>query len=79
MAGFRLELINESTGARQIINNDSSVPKSRRCPQSYSIEEVAASPYSPDGVSLAVLVRYSLPGFEGPDGRLLAVTTRVQP
>ena len=79
MVGFKLVLINESTGVQKILNDDRKVPNSRGCPQSYSIEEVAASNYSSNGVSLAILVRYSLPGFEGPDGRLLAVTTRLNP
>ena len=79
MVGFKLVLINESTGVQKILNDDRKVPNSRGCPQSYSIEEVAASTYSSNGVSLAILVRYSLPGFERPDGRLLAVTTRLNP
>lgn len=77
--GFALVLFDETKGREWVLNNDQRVPNSRKCPQTYYIEQVQA--YArPDGrISLAVLVRYSRPGFEGPDGRLLAVTTIVEP
>ncbi|NKB51370.1 MAG: DUF2259 domain-containing protein [Rhizobiaceae bacterium] len=79
MKGFSLSLTNEASGTELVLNNDSRVPKSRGCPQTYYIEQVL-SHARPDGTySLTVLVRYSLPGFEGPDGRLMAVTAIVDP
>ncbi|MEP1207914.1 MAG: DUF2259 domain-containing protein [Rhizobiaceae bacterium] len=77
MNGFSLLLINEANGEELMLNNDNRIPKSRGCPQKYYVEQVSTYPRANNGFSLAVLMRYSLPGFEGPDGRLLAVTTIV--
>lgn len=79
MKGFNLKLINETSGAVTVLNNDTRVPKSRSCPQGYHIEEVLTFPRKGGAFSLAVLIRYGRPGFEGPDGRLLAVTKLVTP
>ena len=79
MKGFTLSLINERTGSETVLNSDTRVPKSRACPQGYHIEEVWTFPRDGGGFSLAVLIRYGRPGFEGPDGRLLAVTKLVTP
>ena len=79
MKGFALVLTNEANGKEVVLNDDSRIPKSRGCPQKYYVEQVLTYPRSGGDFSLAVLVRYSVPGFEGPDGRLLAVTAVVNP
>jgi len=79
MKGFTLVLINEKTGVEIHLNDDTRVPKSRSCPQKYTIEQVLTFPRGGEAFSLAVMVRFSRPGFEGPDGRLLAVTAIVSP
>lgn len=78
MKGFSLTLIHESSGEERVLNHDTRVPKSRGCPQKYYVEQVLTYPRANGAYSLAVLVRYSLPGFEGPDGRLLAVTAVIE-
>ena len=79
MFGFSLVLTNEQTGEQITMNNDTRVPGSRECPLKYYIEQVLAFPRKDGGFSLAVLVRYATPGFEGPDGRFIAVTGIVDP
>jgi predicted secreted protein len=79
MAGFSLLLTNETSGEATVLNQDTRVPKSRNCPQKYYIEQVLTYPRKDGGFSLAVLVRYATPGFEGPDGRLIAVTRVIDP
>ncbi|MEP3430821.1 MAG: DUF2259 domain-containing protein [Roseibium sp.] len=70
--GFRLTLTFQ--GKTRVLNNDTSLPKSRRCPLRYRIERVVT--YYPDNGSpvFAVLVQMESYGFEGPDGRFLAIT-----
>ena len=77
--GYKLTLTNETTGVVTVLNQDKRVPKSRGCPQSYSIEQILTYGPPQGPFSLAVLVRYGRLGFEGLDGRLLAVTARVSP
>lgn len=79
MAGFSLVLTNEQTGEKTVLNKDARVPKSRGCPLKYYVEQVLVFPRKDGGFSLAVLVRYATPGFEGPDGRLIAVTRIIDP
>ena len=76
MYGFRLTLEDETTGKVKVLNDDKRVPKSRACPRNYRIEKVVTNEGNKGQRSLAVIIRYSTIGFEGDDGRLLAVTTR---
>lgn len=75
--GYTLKLYNENDGATKVLNNDARVPGSRGCAQGYRIEEVWSFKGAGDHTTLAILLRYSKPGFEGLDGRLLAVTTQL--
>lgn len=76
--GFRLILTNEKTDTAIILSEDSRVPKSRGCPQNYHVEQVIT--HGPkDDLSMAVVVRYASRGFEGFDGKLLAVTGKIKP
>ena len=74
IVGFRLTL--EDGHDLVTLNDDLSVPRSRGCPIGYRI--AGAETYrAPDGTrSVAILVQMSTIGFEGPDGRWLAVTHR---
>ncbi|HSM18990.1 MAG TPA: DUF2259 domain-containing protein [Hyphomicrobiales bacterium] len=70
--GFALRL--EQAGRTRTLSRDSRLPESRECPLSYRIGDVLT--YYPGGGRpvLAVLILMQQVGFEGPDGRWLAVT-----
>jgi len=71
-SGFALTL--ESGGRERVLHRDTRLPQSRVCPTSYRIGDVVI--YFPDAGQpvIAVLVLMETVGFEGPDGRWLAVT-----
>ncbi|WP_209015120.1 DUF2259 domain-containing protein [Roseibium limicola] len=76
--GFTLSLTRE--GQTRELHSDTNIPDSRGCPLRYRIERVVT--YYPedrgdaDGY-FAVLVFYEARGFEGPDGRYLAITGKI--
>lgn len=74
--GFALTL--ERAGQQRVLHRDTRLPQSRVCPTSYRIGDVVT--YFPDAGNpvLAVLVLMETIGFEGPDGRWLAVTAPLQ-
>lgn len=75
--GFRLLKIGTRDGDETItLHEDGSIPASRNCPLNYALADLVT--YYPEGQSpaFAVLVRMQRVGFEGPDGRYLAVTGR---
>lgn len=73
--GFALTV--ETGGATRTLHKDDSLPESRGCPLGYRIGDVFTH-YPDDGApALAVLVFYERVGFEGPDGRWLAVAGRL--
>jgi predicted secreted protein len=74
--GFQLALT-EATGARNL-HEDTEIPKSRRCPIGYAISDVIT--HYPEGADpiIAVIVHVYALGFEGPNRRFLAVTTRFK-
>jgi len=75
---FRLTRIFEEPGSttRLLHNDGPDIPVSRNCALDYQFADLIT--YSaPDGtMAVAVLIRYRQLGFEGPDGRYLAVTFR---
>lgn len=76
IVGFRLLKIatrpNETT---TVLHEDASVPKSRGCPLSYRFADIVTFPRNESGeLVTAILILYEQVGFEGPDGRYLAVT-----
>ncbi len=72
--GFRLTLQTRD-GPTVTLNNDAKLPTSRGCPLNYSLADIVTY-YPPAGQPvLAVLILMRKIGFEGPDGRYLAVTT----
>lgn len=73
--GFRLEMLHN--GVARTLNNDASVPKSRKCPLGYRIERIVT--HFPDEAPpvFAILIQMDSLGFEGPDRRYLAITGRL--
>jgi predicted secreted protein len=74
--GYTLTLT--GTGGPQVLHADTQIPKTRRCPIGYAISDVVT--YYPDAgdPAIAAIVSVYSVGFEGPDRRFLAVTTRFK-
>ena len=74
--GYTLTLT--GSGGPQVLHVDTQIPKTRRCPIGYAISDVVT--YYPDAgdPAIAVIVSVYSIGFEGPDRRFLAVTTRFK-
>ena len=72
--GFTLDLMPPDGTARRL-NDDNSIPSSRRCPLGYRVSEVLVDP---SRTVLAVLIDVLSVGFEGPDRRFLAVTVPLE-
>ena len=78
MKGLTLTLTDERDGSTRNLNADTRIPASRGCPQFYRIEKVVVPPRTgnfPDVI--AVILRYATVGFEGADGKLMAVTYKM--
>lgn len=75
--GFRLLRVEaRDGGTTKLLHEDKSVPKSRGCPNGYSIGAVQT--FSMDSLSAyAVVIAVRQYGFEGPDYRWIAVTGRL--
>ncbi len=74
--GFRLTLA-ASPGGVAVLNHDTRIPGSRRCPLGYGISDVVTyRPPAGDPVAIVLISIFSV-GFEGPDRRFLAVATRL--
>jgi len=75
--GFRLlRLEAQDGGTTKLLHEDKSIPKSRGCPNGYSIGAVQT--FSMESLSAyAVLIAVRQYGFEGPDFRWIAVTGRL--
>lgn len=78
-AGFRLELT-DPDGATRVLHEDSTLPASRTCARDYAISDVVVLPVDRGATkaSMAVILSLIRQGFEGPDRRFLAVTTRFE-
>jgi predicted secreted protein len=79
VAGFKLELT-DPDGTTRVLSEDISLPASRTCARDYAISDVVVLPPE-KGVpraSMAVMISLIRQGFEGPDRRFLAVTTRFE-
>ena len=79
--GFTLLEIATAPGREtRVLHKDDSVPQSRTCPLDYHFADIVT--YQPAGAPelvAAILILMERRGFEGPDGRYLAVTTRLSP
>ncbi|SHM12625.1 DUF2259 domain-containing protein [Roseibium suaedae] len=75
--GFRLMMA--SGRAVRVLSEDTSLPSSRGCPLTYRIERVYTHyPMNGGAPVFAVLVQMQTLGFEGPNGRYLAITGLLQ-
>ena len=78
-SGFRLLQVATKDGDTTTkLHEDTSIPDSRNCPLRYDLADLVT--YYPENGSpaFAVLIRMQTVGFEGPDGRYLAVTGRLE-
>ncbi|WP_203423406.1 DUF2259 domain-containing protein [Sinorhizobium sp. BG8] len=74
--GFRLELTERSgTPTSEVVHEDTRVPDSRRCPTGYRMAGVVTGNHLGNPVHVAMIMVLSL-GFEGSDGRWIAVPVR---
>lgn len=73
--GFTLDLLLPDKQVRRLSHDVGSVPRSRGCPIGYHIAEVLTDP---ERTVLVVLIDVMSVGFEGPDRRFMAVTTRLE-
>ncbi len=74
-SGFRLlQIATQDGDETRKLHEDTSIPESRNCPLRYDFADLVT--YYPDGQNpkFAILIRMQTVGFEGPDGRFLAVT-----
>jgi len=78
-AGYRLSQIattpNQTT---RIIHEDKSVPESRSCPLDYDFADLVTYYPANRAPKAALIILMQRIGFEGPDGRYLAVTTNLE-
>ena len=77
--GFELLQIGIENGDKsRRIHKDTKIPSSRNCPLDYDFADIVT--YYPDSgePKVAILILVKSVGFEGPDGRYLAVTTKLQ-
>ena len=71
---LKLTLTGQDVGAgplNLVLQDDKALPASRTCASDYEVSKVIVK-----GDALAVFVRYSSPGFEGPDIRSIVVTEK---
>ena len=75
--GFRLTLVKrDGAVAETVLHQDTRVPESRNCPLSYQISgAVTFTPLAAEPVHVAIVLVRSF-GFEGADGRWIAVPFR---
>ena len=77
--GFTLlQISNTPEKPTRKIHEDTSIPSSRGCPLDYHFADIVTFyPGDDRELIVAVLILLEKRGFEGPDGRYLAVTTRL--
>lgn len=74
--GFRLTLTHD--GETRVLNDDTRLPDSRGCALRYRIDRLVMHyPQEMGRPVFAVLVLVERVGFEGPDGRYIAITGRL--
>lgn len=77
--GFRLvQLFQQENHPPQLLHEDIKIPNSRNCPSDYRFADIVTyRPLDNAPMIAAILVLYEGIGFEGPDGRYLAITTKL--
>ncbi len=79
VGGFRLLQIDAAPGGTtKILHDDQSIPPSRHCPLDYDLADIITYYPEKGHLAVAILILMRKVGFEGPDGRYLAVTTRME-
>lgn len=69
------ELVRSDVSPPIVLHRDERLPSSRGCPLDYRFADIVSfEPRRGEPMILAILVLYESVGFEGPDGRFLAVT-----
>jgi len=58
----------------KVLQDDISLPRARKCAYGYKVAEIV---YEKDSDSLAIIISYKTPGFEGADTLYLVVTTKL--
>ncbi|MEM9330657.1 MAG: DUF2259 domain-containing protein [Pseudomonadota bacterium] len=77
--GFELLRIATDEGRyTKTIHSDKSIPKSRNCPLDYEFADLVTFFPSEGKPKAAILILMKTVGFEGPDGRYLAITTELE-
>jgi len=77
--GFRLLKIGTQDGETTTqLHEDTSIPESRNCPLRYDFADLVTYYPESESPAFAILIRMQTVGFEGPDGRFLAVTGRLE-
>lgn len=74
--GFELvQIATTPAQSTRILHRDKKVPDSRKCPRDYHLADLVT--YFPEAGKprAAILIHVISQGFEGPDGRYLAITT----
>ncbi len=73
--GFKLTRLAGGTRSTDLVmHKDAKIPKSRSCPLEYSLADVITYHPHQGNPVMAVLILMRRFGFEGPDGRYLAIT-----
>lgn len=70
------ELVRTKPGPSRILHRDEVLPSSRGCPLDYRFADIVTHRLPSGEMTYAILVLYERVGFEGPDGRFLAITFR---
>ncbi|MBB4301770.1 putative secreted protein [Rhodobium orientis] len=73
--GFVLVLEDAAGQPVRILEEDTEIPRSRKCPIHYGISDVVVLPRSGEGPALIVIVSIYRYGFEGLDRRFIAIGT----
>lgn len=74
--GFRL-VVRGPQGNDTFRHEDTSIPNSRSCPQSYVLSDVISYPAGETPRVIVVLIGVYSQGFEGPDLRFIALTGKM--
>jgi len=79
IVGFELlQIGTTNSSVTKRIHKDKKIPSSRNCPLDYDLADIVTYfPESGEPVA-AILIFVQSVGFEGPDGRYLAITTKLQ-
>lgn len=75
--GFSLSLSIDEGEHQILVHQDNSIPSSRNCPLGYQISDVIMFGEWLDQTILIFMINVESIGFEGPNGRYIAITRRL--